>query len=162
MLENSLCLLACLSSLVLEVILLENYKKLKFFGMRNWPYQEMSLNQVSLLMYLDSRNLNLSNQTIQLLQKCLSLFLWYLHNCCPSVSEISHWGNLVCPWSNTIGFIKIGFTNLYLWSFSQSDLLQDCSEQRSCTACHVSLFHILGLKFGPQKLQSVPFVEHLQ
>ena len=97
-----------------------------------------------------------------LLQKCLLLFLWYLRNYWSSVSEISHWGNLVCPWSNTIGFIKIYFTNLYLWSFSQGDLLQDFSEHRSCTACHVSLFHLLVLNFGPQKLQSVIFLEHLQ
>ena len=101
--------------------------------------------------------LHLSNQTIQLLQKFLSLFLWYLHNYCPSVSEILDWGNIVCLWSNTMGFIKIGFTNLYLWSFSQGDLLQNCSEQQSCTACHVSLFHLLVLNFGPKKLKSVIF-----
>ena len=76
--------------------------------------------------------------------------------------KISHWGNLTCPWSNTIGFIRIGFTILDLWSFSQGDLLQDCSEQRSWTACHVSLVHILSLTFRPQKLKSVPFLGHLQ
>ena len=122
----------------------------------------MCLNEVSWLMYLDSGNLNLSNQTIQLLQKFLSMFLWYLRNCRPFMSEILYWGNLVCPWSNTIGFNRIGFTNWDLWLFSQGDLLQECSEQWSCTACHVSLFHLLVLKLGPHKLKSVIFLEHLQ
>ena len=71
--------------------------------------------------------------------------------------EISQWVKIEFPWSNTIGF-----TNCDLWSFSQCDLLQDCSEQRSCKACHVSLVHLLSLKFGPQKLQSIPFLEHFQ
>ena len=96
-----------------------------------------------------------------LLQKVLLLFLWYLCNYWSSVYEISHWGNLACPWSKTIGFIRIGFTIWYLWSFSQGDLLQDCSEQRSCTECHVSLVHLLSLKFGPHKLYSMIFLEHL-
>ena len=78
------------------------------------------------------------------------------------MSYIYHWGNLVCPWSKTIGFIRIGFTILDLWSFSQGDLLQDCSKQRSCTACHVSLVHLLSLIFTPTKLDSVKFLEHLQ
>ena len=132
--------------------------------MRNWPYQEMCLNEVSWLMYLDSGNLDSSpfKSDDSASAKMPVTVLWYLHNCWPSVSEISHWGNLVCPWSNTTGFIKIGFTNLYLWSFSQGDLLQEYSEQRSCTACHMSLFHLLVLKFGPQKLNYVIFLEHLQ
>ena len=97
-----------------------------------------------------------------LLQKFLLLFLWYLRNYCSSVSEISHWGNLACPWSNTIGFIRIVVTIWDLWSFSQGDLLLDCSEQWSCMACHVSLVHLLSRTFVPQKLKSVPFLEHLQ
>ena len=78
------------------------------------------------------------------------------------MSENFHWGILACPWSNTIGFIRIGFTNWDLWSFSQRDLFQDCSEEKSCTACHVSLFPILVLKFGPKKLNSMIFLENLQ
>ena len=78
------------------------------------------------------------------------------------MSTISHWGSLICPRSKDIGFIRIGFTNWNLWSFSQGDLLQDCSEQRCCTAFHVSLVHLLSLIFGPRKLESVPFLEHLQ
>ena len=97
-----------------------------------------------------------------LLQKCLLLFLWYIRNYCSYESEISHCGNLACPWSKTIGFIRIGFTIWDLWSFYQGDLLQDCSEQWSCTECHVSLVNFLSFPFGPQKLQSVPFLEHLQ
>ena len=97
-----------------------------------------------------------------LLQQFLSLFLWYLWNCCSSMSEISHWGNLTFPWSKYIGFIRISFTNWYLWSFSQCDLLQDCSEQQSCTEFHMSLVHLLSLKFRTYKLQSVPFLENLQ
>ena len=93
-----------------------------------------------------------------LLQKCLLLFLWYLWNYWSSMSGISHRGNLACPWSNTICFIRIGFTIWDLWSFSQGDLLQDCSKQRSCTACHVSLVHLLSLIFGPLKLTSIPFI----
>ena len=96
------------------------------------------------------------------LQKCLILFVWYLWNLYSYVSEISHWSNLARPWSNTIGFIRIGFTILDLWSFSQGDLLQDCSQQRSCTECHVSLVNFLSFPFGPHKLQSAPFLEHLQ
>ena len=95
------------------------------------------------------------------LQKFLLLFLWYLQNYCSSVSEISHWGNLTSPWSNTTGFIRIGFTNWDLLSFSQGGLLQDYSEQKSCTECHVSLVHLLSLIFGTPKLYSVPFLEHL-
>ena len=56
----------------------------------------------------------------------------------------------------------IFFTNLDLWSFSQGDLLQDCSEQWSCTAFHVSLAHPLSLIFRTPKVQSVQFMEHLQ
>ena len=97
-----------------------------------------------------------------LLQKILSLFLWYIRNYYFSMSKISHWGNLTCPWSKTIGFIRIGFSNWDLWSFSQGDVLQDCSEHRSCTDFHVSLFNILGPKFIPHKLQSVSFLEQLQ
>ena len=97
-----------------------------------------------------------------LLQKCLSLFLWYLWNFWSYMSEISHWVNLAFPLSNTIVFISIGFTNWDLWSFSQGDLLQECSEQRSCKAWHVSLVHIVSLIFGPPKLNSVPFLEHIQ
>ena len=78
------------------------------------------------------------------------------------MSEIAYWGNLNCPWSKTIGFIIIGLTIWDLWSFSQGDLLQDCSEQRSCTAYHMSLVHLQVRKFIPQKLKSVPFLEHLQ
>ena len=59
-------------------------------------------------------------------------------------------------------FHRIGFTILDLWSFSQGDLLQDCSEQRSYTEFHMSLVHLLSLNFGPQKLKSVPFLENLQ
>ena len=79
-----------------------------------------------------------------------------------SVSEISHWDNLACPWSKTTGFSRIGFTIWDLWSFSQGDLLQDCSEQRSCMECHVSHVYLLSLKFGILKLKSVKFLEHLQ
>ena len=93
-----------------------------------------------------------------LLQKFLSLFLWYLWNYWSSVSKISHWDNLACPWSNIIGFIKIYFTNLDLWSFSHSDLLQNYSKHRSCTACHMWLFHLLVMKFGPQKLKYILFL----
>ena len=106
--------------------------------------------------------LQLSNQVIQLLQKFLSLFLRYLRTIYSSMSETSHWGYLKCYWFKPIGFIRIGFTNWDLWPFSQGNLLQDCPEQRSCTACHVSLDHLLSLKIGPPKLQSVPFLEHLQ
>ena len=60
-----------------------------------------------------------------------------------------------------IGFIRIGFTNLDLCSFSQRDLLQDCPEQCSCMDVHMSLFHLLGLKIGPQKVQSMTFLKHL-
>ena len=74
------------------------------------------------------------------------------------MSEISYWGNLTCPWSKTSDFIRIWD----LWFFSQGDLLQDCSEQRSCTERHVSLVHPLSLNFGPLKLKFVPFLEHLQ
>ena len=94
--------------------------------------------------------------------KCLSLFLWYLWNYCSSMSELFHWGNLACPWSNTIGFIRIGFTNWDLWSFSQGSLLQDSSEQRSFTDWHMSLFHILGLKRRPQNVAAIHFLKHLQ
>ena len=78
------------------------------------------------------------------------------------MSKTIHWGILTCPCSNTIGFIRIGFTILDLWSVSQGDLLQDCSEQRNCTECHVSLVDLLSLIFGPPKSKSVPFLEHLQ
>ena len=78
------------------------------------------------------------------------------------MSKISHWCNLACPWSNTIVLIRIGFTILDLWSFSQGDLLQGCSEQRSCTACHMSLVHLLSLIFKSTKLKSMPFLEHLK
>ena len=78
------------------------------------------------------------------------------------MSKIFRWGNLACPWSNTIVFIRICFTNWYLWSFFQGDLLKDCSEQRSCMAYHVSLFDPLSQKFVPQKKKSMPFLEHLQ
>ena len=54
-------------------------------------------------------------------------------------------------------FHQLGFMILF-----QGDLLQDCSEQQSCTAYHVSLFHLLILKLGPQKLKSMLFLEHLQ
>ena len=97
-----------------------------------------------------------------LLQKFLSLFLWHIWNFYYSISEISHWGIISCFGSSTIGFIRIGFTNWDLWLFSQGDLLQDCSEQRSCTACHMSLVHLLSLIFRPPKLKSIPFIEHLQ
>ena len=60
-----------------------------------------------------------------LLQKFVLLFLWYIRTYYSSVSEILHWGNPACLWSNTIGFIIIGFTNWDLWFFSQGDLLQD-------------------------------------
>ena len=96
-----------------------------------------------------------------LLQKFMLLFLWYILNYKSYVSEILHKGNLTCSWSNTIGFIRIGFTIFDLWSFSQGDLLQDCSEQWSCTACHMSLVHLQVWKFRPQKVQSVLFLEHL-
>ena len=95
-------------------------------------------------------------------QKCLLLFLWYLWNLWFYMSEILYWGKITYPWSNTIGFIRICFTIWYLWSFSQGDLLQDCSEQRSCMACHMSLVNLLSLIIGPPKLKSVPFLEHLQ
>ena len=97
-----------------------------------------------------------------LLQKFLLLFLWYLRNFFSSMFEISHWGNLACSWSKTESFIRIGFTIWDLWSFSQGDLLQDCSEQRSCMACHVSLVHLLSLIFRAPNVQSIPFLEHLQ
>ena len=51
---------------------------------------------------------------------------------------------------------------LGLMIISQGDLLQDCLEQRSCTACCVSLVHLLSLKFGPPKLKSIPFLENFQ
>ena len=78
------------------------------------------------------------------------------------MSKPFNWGILPCPCSNPIVFIIIGFTNWDLWSFSQGDLLQDCSEQWSCTACHVSLLHHRVLKLGPLKLNFVLFLEHLQ
>ena len=93
-----------------------------------------------------------------LLQKCLSLFLWYIRNYYWFMSKISHWDNLTFLGSKTIGFIRIGFTNWDLWSFSQSDLLQDCSEQQSCTACHVSLVHLLSLIFFPRKKSVISFI----
>ena len=96
-----------------------------------------------------------------LLQKWLLLFLWYPWHYCSYMSENFHYGILSCLCSNTIGFIIISFTNWDLWSFSQGDLLQDCSEQRSCMDCHMTLFHIMVLKIRPQKLNSVPFLEHL-
>ena len=76
--------------------------------------------------------------------------------------ETLQWGIIACPYSKTIGFIRIGFINWDLWSFSQGDLLQNCSEQQSCMAFHVSLIHLLGLKIIPKKLQSMKFLEHLQ
>ena len=97
-----------------------------------------------------------------LLHKFLLLFLWYIWNYCSYVSEISHWGNLACSWSNTAGFISIGFTIWDLWSFSQGDLLLDCSEQRSCREFHVSRVHLLSLTFIEKKVQYVPFLENLQ
>ena len=97
-----------------------------------------------------------------LLQKYLLLFLWYLWHYSSSVLEIMHWGILSYPYFKTMGFNRIGFSNWDLWSFSQGDLLQDCSEQWSYTACHVSLVHLLSLTFGPPKLKSMPFLEHLQ
>ena len=106
--------------------------------------------------------LQLSNQVIQLLQKFLSLFLIYLCTICSSMSENSHWADLERSRFNTTGFIRIGFTNWDLWFFSHGDLLQACSEQRSCTDCHVSLFHLMVLNFGPQKLNSVILLENLQ
>ena len=78
------------------------------------------------------------------------------------MSEILYWGNLACPWSKTIVFIPIGFTNWDLWSLSQGDMLQGCSEQWSCMACHMSLVHLQVQKFGPQKVNSVLFLGHLQ
>ena len=96
-----------------------------------------------------------------LLQKCLLLFMWYRWNYYSYMYEISYWCNLACPWSNTIGFIRIGFTILDLWSVSQADLLQDCSEHQSCTACHMSLVDLLSLIFRSPKLKSVPFLKHL-
>ena len=76
--------------------------------------------------------------------------------------EISEWGKIACPWSNTVFLIRIGFTIWDLLSFSQGDLLQNCSEQRSCTTCHVSLVHILSLIFGTPKVRFGPFLELLQ
>ena len=76
--------------------------------------------------------------------------------------ETFHWGSLTFSCSNTIGFIRIFFTIWDLWSFSQGVLLQDFSEQRSCTTCHMSLVHLLSLKFRKPKVQSMPFLEHLQ
>ena len=96
-----------------------------------------------------------------LLQKFLSLLLWYLRNYGSYVSKTLHWDILSCLCSNTISFIRIGFTSWDLWSFSQGDLLQDCSEQQSCMDFYVSLFHLMSLKLGPQNLQYVPFLEHL-
>ena len=89
------------------------------------------------------------------------LLLYYLRNYCSNMSEISYWGNIACLGSNTTVFIRIGFTIWDLWSFSQGDMLQDCSEQRSCTTCHVSLFHLLVLNFIPHKLNSMIFLENL-
>ena len=83
--------------------------------------------------------------------KLIFLYVWNFILWYPHMSLFQH-----------IGFISIGFTNWDLWSFSQGDLLQFYSEQRSCTECHVSLVHILSLIFGPPKFQSVPFMEHLQ
>ena len=96
-----------------------------------------------------------------LLQKFLLLFMQYLQNNYFSMSKTLHWGSLTCPYSKTICLIIIGFTNWDLWSFSQGELLQDCSEQRSCKDYHVSLFHLLGLKLGSHKLNAMPFLEHL-
>ena len=96
-----------------------------------------------------------------LLQKLLILFLWYLRNYYSSMPKTSYWGIIFCPYSKTIGLIRVGFTNWDLWSFSQGDLLQDCSAQRSCTDFHVLLVHILSLKLESKKLQLLPFLEHI-
>ena len=64
------------SSLVLEAILSENHKKLKFCGMRKWPYQEMRLNEVSWLVSLDSRDFN-SSPSKSDLQDSASAVFWY-------------------------------------------------------------------------------------
>ena len=96
------------------------------------------------------------------LQKCLLLFLQYIRNYFSSMSEIFHCCIFTCFHSKTIGFIRICFTNWDLQSFSHGDLLRDYSEQRSCTNFHVSLFHFLVLKFGPQNVQFVIFLEHIQ
>ena len=128
-----------------------------------WLEKNMGLFKVICLMYSFSENsggklLEQEALVLQfLLQKCLLLFLWYLRNYYSSVSEILYWRNLACSWSTTTGFIRIGFTIWYLWSFSQGDMLQDCSERRSCMEFHVSLVHLLSLIFGPMKLKSVPF-----
>ena len=90
------------------------------------------------------------------------LFLQYIKMCWSFVSKILHWASLISPYSKTIGFIRINFTNWDLWSFDQGDMLLDCSEQWICTACHMSRVHLLSLKFRPKKLKSVPFLEHLQ
>ena len=64
------------SSLVLGAILSKNHKKLKFCGMRNWPYQEMHLNEVSWLMCLDSGDLN-SSPSKSDLQDSASAVFWF-------------------------------------------------------------------------------------
>ena len=59
-----------------------------------------------------------------LLQKSLLLFLWYLRNYWSSMSEIYHWGNLVCPWSqyhmfHQNWFHQLGFMILFpRWPFT--------------------------------------------
>ena len=79
------------------------------------------------------------------------------------MTKTLHYGRLTYYCSNTIGFIRICFTNWDLWSFSQGDLLQDCSEQRSYMDFHMSLVHCLSLslKHKTHKLNSVPFLGHL-
>ena len=96
-----------------------------------------------------------------LLQKCFILLLWYLWHYYSYMFEPWKWVILTYPYSKMIGFITICFTNWDLGSFSQGELLHDCSEQRSCMDFHVSLFHILGLNLRPKKVQSIPFLEHL-
>ena len=147
---------------VTETLILKTWKILYMIG-----YIHIYLFKWSYIMYSFSENSGgkLPKQEALifwfLLQKYLLLFLWSLRNYWSSVFEISHWGNLACPRSNTAGFIRIGFTIWDLWSFSQGDLLQECSEQWSCTTCHVSLVHLLSLIFRKTKLKSVPFLEHL-
>ena len=146
---------------VAETLILKNYKILDLIGQTGISLQ-MELSNVLHFWKRWREATGTGSPNFQFLQqKCLLLFLWYLQNLCSSISEILYWGNLACPWCNTIGLIIIGFTIWDLLSFSQGDLLQDCSEQWSCTTCHMSLVHLLSLIFGPPKLKSVPFLEHL-
>ena len=143
---------------VVETLIFKTWNLSDLIGWTD-RYLQMELSNVLLFwkQWREAPGTGSPNFLISSAEMSVTVFVISL-NYCSSMSEISHWGNLACLGSNTIGFIRIGFTIWDLWSFSQGDLLQDSSEQWSCTECHVSLVHLLSLIFRPPKLYSVPFL----